>query len=172
MNERVTAIILFLNLILQCTVFQYIAIMGVKPDTALVIVVSLGILMGARRGVTIGIAAGLLQDILFGSPLGVVTLSYMLIGYLAGENSTKVFKEHMIVPLIFTVIATVMKYIILIFFGYALGVRPRLVLYIKDYMLVELVYNCVVSIVIYKFLLLLFERKRLRGGLAVKKKRR
>ncbi len=149
--------------------FQYIAVIGIKPDTALAIVVALGILMGKKEGVIIGIVAGLIQDTLFGSPLGIITLSYMLIGYLAGENSIKVFKEHLIVPLIFTAVATVIKYIVLIFFDYALGFEPPLIVYIGHYLPVELVYNCIVSVIIYKFLLLLFERKKLKGGLRIKK---
>ena len=55
MNGWVVALILILNFILQSTVFQYIAVMGVKPDTALAIVVALSTFMG-EAGALVGAA--------------------------------------------------------------------------------------------------------------------
>lgn len=158
MNGIIIAIIVILNFILQSTVFQYIAILGIKPDTALIIVVSFGIILGKKSGSFVGIAAGLLQDIVFGSPVGVTTLVYFLTGYIAGENSNRVFKEHAVVPLIFTASATILKYIIGMFFGYALGIEPPAVTYMIRYLPVETIYNCLFSLIIYRLLFILSKR--------------
>ena len=171
MNGWVVALILILNFILQSTVFQYIAVMGVKPDTALAIVVALGTFMGRERGALVGATAGMLQDIVFGKPVGITTLSYMLTGYILGENSGKVFKEHMVVPLIFTAGATVVKYIILVFFNYVLGIDTPILTYLRYFLPVEMVYNCIVSMILYRFLFALFFRKNMKDRLKIKRKR-
>lgn len=159
MNGWIVTLILVLNFVLQSTVFHHIGIMGIKPDTALALVVSLSILLGKERGAMVGIAAGLLQDALFGSPVGIAMLSYMLVGYLVGENSAKVFKEHLVVPLIFTAGATVFKYGIIMFFNYVLGIQFPMLIYLGRFLPLEMVYNCIISIITYRFLFILFERE-------------
>ncbi|MDD3851268.1 MAG: rod shape-determining protein MreD [Bacillota bacterium] len=172
MNGWIVALVLILNFILQSTVFQYIAVMGVKPDTALAIVVALGTFMGKERGALIGATAGMLQDTIFGAPVGITTLSYMLTGYIVGENSDKVFKEHLVVPLIFTAGATLIKYVIVIFFNYALGIQTPILTYIRHFLPIEMLYNCVVSMVLYRFLFALFSRKSHKDRLKMKRKRK
>jgi rod shape-determining protein MreD len=56
---------LLVNFIMQSTVFRYIAIMGIMPDSALVMVVAVSILIGNRRGAVVGAAAGIMQDIVY-----------------------------------------------------------------------------------------------------------
>lgn len=172
MSGWAIALILMVNFILQSTVLQFIAILGVMPDTALAIVVALGIFTGNEQGALIGATAGLLQDIVFGKPVGITALSYMLIGYIVGENSGKVFKEHMVVPLIFTAVATLIKYITVVFFNYVLGVPTSIPNYIGFYLPIEVIYNCVVSVLLYKVLYRASKRKTIKERLRIKRKGR
>lgn len=171
MSGWIIALILLLNIILQATVFQYIAVLGIKPDTAIAIVVALSTFLGKEYGMAVGAAAGMLQDIVFAKPVGITTLSYMLAGYFIGINSDKIFKEHMVVPLAFSAGATLLKYSIGIFFNYVLGVQIPLFDYIRQYLLIELIYNCLVSIVVYRALYLIYQKRFLRYRLRIKKKR-
>ncbi len=172
MSGWIVALILVINLILQSTVFQYIDLLGVKPDSAIVIVIALSTFLGKERGAIIGAAAGMLQDILFGKPLGIITLSYMLTGYLVGQNSDKVFKENLVVPMVFTAGATLLKYFISIFFNYALGIQTPVLKYIQQYLFIELIYNCIISIVVYRILYLAYNKRLAWNRLKLNKKKR
>lgn len=65
MRLLITALMVFINFILQTTLLQMFAIRGVLPNTALIIAVSYALLRGSREGAFVGIGAGLLQDIFF-----------------------------------------------------------------------------------------------------------
>ena len=171
MSGWAVALMLLVNFILQSTVFQYIAIMGIMPDSALVIVVAVAILIGNRRGVIVGAAAGIMQDIVYGKPVGITALSYMLTGYFVGEYSGKVFKERLVVPVFFTAGATLLKYFIGIFFSYVLGVPIIISVYIRHYIPVELIYNCAVSAFLYRALYLTCSRDSTFPRVKAKKKR-
>lgn len=171
MSTWLIAFVLMLNIILQSTVFQYIAIRGVKPDTAIAIIVALSTFLGKEYGMVIAIAAGMLQDILFAVPVGITALAYMPAAYLIGANNDKIFKENFVVPLAFTAGVTLLKYCVVMFFNYVLGIEIQLLKYINQYLLIELVYNCAVSVVIYKVLYWVYRRKSMDDGLNIKRKR-
>ncbi|HOO11512.1 MAG TPA: rod shape-determining protein MreD [Bacillota bacterium] len=171
MSGWAIALMLLVNFIMQSTVFRYIAIMGIMPDSALVMVVAVSILIGNRRGAVVGAAAGIMQDIVYGKPVGITTLSYMLTGYIVGEYSGKVFKERLVVPVFFTAGATLLKYFIVIFFNYVLGVPTGIPVYIRHYIPVELIYNCAVSALLYRALYLAFNRDSTQPRVRAKKRR-
>ena len=79
------AIVLFLNLILQSTVLQHIAIIGIVPNTALIIILSMALLRGSTEGAAVGLFAGLLQDLFFGSSIGYYAFLGLVTGYIAGK---------------------------------------------------------------------------------------
>lgn len=166
------ALILIVNFILQSTVFQHISVMGVMPDTALVLVVSLGIFTGKERGAVIGAAAGMLQDIVYGKPVGITAFSYMAIGYFVGETGGKVFKERLVVPVVITAGATLVKYSVNIFFNYVLGVSTQVFMYIRNYLPVELLYNCIVSALLYRVLYAAYNGKIVKRKPRIKRKGR
>ncbi len=171
MSWWVIALMLLVNFILQSTVFQYIAIMDIMPDFALVIVVAVSILIGNRRGAVVGATAGIIQDIVYGKPVGITALSYMLAGYIVGEYSGRVFKERLVVPVFFTAGATLLKYFISIFFNYVLGVPTGIPVYIRHYIPVELIYNCAVSALLYRVLYLALNRSTTLPRVRAKKRR-
>ncbi len=171
MSWWVIALMLLVNFILQSTVFQYITIMDIMPDFALVIVVAVSILIGNRRGAVVGATAGIIQDIVYGKPVGITALSYMLAGYIVGEYSGRVFKERLVVPVFFTAGATLLKYFISIFFNYVLGVPTGIPVYIRHYIPVELIYNCAVSALLYRALYLALNRSTTLPRVRAKKRR-
>jgi len=91
---------LILNLILQSTVFGYIEIICIKPNTAVLIVVSYAILRGDLEGAAAGFLAGLLQDCFFGEIIGMNALFYMAIGYMCGKPFKDFFHENIFFPLL------------------------------------------------------------------------
>jgi rod shape-determining protein MreD len=81
-------------LVLQGSLFPLFWPLAYQPDPLLVLVISLSILLGEKRGSLVGLAAGLLQDILFGPALGLFALSKVATAYLAGLPPGKSIKTR------------------------------------------------------------------------------
>jgi rod shape-determining protein MreD len=104
----VTAILLFNN-ILQPTLFPFLQIAGIQPDTLIVLVTCFGLLGGTGYGVLTGMAGGLLQDILYGGPIGLNALIYMIIGYLTGLLHVRIFVDRYVVPTFIVFCASLLR---------------------------------------------------------------
>ncbi len=85
----------------QSTVLPQLTLLGVIPQVALVVVVSLAYLDGERVGVVTGFAAGLLQDFLLpGSILGLTALVYTVLAYTVAFLRQYVGEESVWSPVI------------------------------------------------------------------------
>ncbi len=94
---------------LQSTILQKIAVRGVIPDVALVVIVFSSNSMGAMRGQFLGFIAGLLQDFLSSGPLGFNALIKTIIGFIFGKLKGKLFLDSILLPVIFILSATILK---------------------------------------------------------------
>ncbi|MGD8398899.1 MAG: rod shape-determining protein MreD [Anaerolineae bacterium] len=92
--------------LLQATVIPHLTVWGISPDLPLLVVVSWGILRGAQQGALWGFVAGLVLDFFSGAPFGAATLSLMAAGFLAGLASAGVSGSQAILPLVITLVAT------------------------------------------------------------------
>lgn len=162
MRSLITILIVIANFILQSTIFRYIEILGVMPNTALIIIVSFALLGGKRTGAILGLTIGLLQDIIFCDVIGIYALIYFIIGYTIGSFNTKVFKGNPITPFVFTALSTVffhLAYHIVMFF---FSVDVQLISIIKDVALIEVIYNSILSIFIYNQISKLYMTPRMK----------
>jgi len=118
------------TIIIQSTLLPLVAIKGVCPDMLLVVVISYSLLSGKEQGVGMGFFAGLLQDLAFGSIFGINTLSKLATGYICGLAERKVFKEHVLLPVAATAVATVFNglvvFILLLMFGYKVDITSAI----------------------------------------------
>lgn len=79
--------------VLQPTLFQWIAIFGIAPNTFLIFVILAGYLCGSREGAAAGLVFGLLYDLLIGKLMGVNALFFLYIGFGAGILGEKYFGD-------------------------------------------------------------------------------
>jgi rod shape-determining protein MreD len=165
----ITAAIVIINFILHTTVLQHISIMGVKPDITTAVVISLSIMLGKEGGTAVGLASGLLQDIMFSKPVGVTVFYYSIMGYIAGVYSEKIFRDNMIVPVVFTAGATVFKYAVIVFFGYVLNTGIPLLYCLRYLALPEILYNSILSLPVYRFLHIVYLKRFSEEGFRIKK---
>ena len=118
MKYWVVAAILFFNIILQSTLLPFLQIVGIQPDTLIVLVTCFGLLGGTGFGMFTGMAGGLLQDILYGTPVGLNALYYMIIGYLTGLLHERIFVDRFIAPTFIVFCASLLRGLMMLSFLY------------------------------------------------------
>lgn len=171
MKVLVTGIIIIVSFVLQAAVFYQIPYLGVMPDLTTAVIVSLSIILGKDGGAIAGFAAGMMHDIMFSKPVGIDALAYMAIGYLVGINSERIFKDNLVVPVIFTLGATVLRHSIIIFFYYVFNLGIPFLYYIRNIALLEGLYNCIVAVMIYKLMHAVYQKRFMEEGFKVKRSR-
>ncbi|ABW19303.1 rod shape-determining protein MreD [Alkaliphilus oremlandii] len=157
MKFIIISIIVVLNLILQSTTLQWFNILGTLPNTAIILVISFAVHSGKKQGAIIGFFVGLLQDITFGRIIGMNALAYMLIGYTVGLTEQKIFKGNILIPIILTGLATIFYELMNLLLIFLLGYRIELLNIFKKMLIVELIYNCILSPILYFYVSKLFK---------------
>ena len=152
MRILVTALIIFVNFILQTTLFPLLSVRGIFPNTALIIVTSYALLRGCKEGAIVGGFTGLLMDIFFNTMIGFYTLLYLAIGLLFGRSQKSFYRENYILPIIFCAISTVLYQAVLYTTGFVFRGEGNLVHFLFSVLGPELVYMAVVTILLYRIL--------------------
>lgn len=146
----------FLSLILQTTILPLLRVGGVMPDLVLVLVVFTALFSNAFIGGATGFAACFLQDLLIGRYLGLCAFSGLVAGWLVGELENRFYKENPLVPVILVFCATFI-YELVYFLGRGLsGSFSFTFSYMGRSVLLEAVYNMVLSVLLNKPLMRLF----------------
>lgn len=144
------------NFILQSTIFSHISILGVVPNTGLIIIVAIGLLKGRRFGGVVGLLVGLLQDIIFSPVIGVNGFIYFFVGYFVGMAEDKLSKDNLLIPFIVTAISTMAYHVFYYIFIYFLGYSIDFAIFFREIVILEILYNSLISIFIYKWLSKIF----------------
>lgn len=92
-------LILVSGAILQSSLAPHLAVVGVKPNIVLPLVVAWSLARGASEGVVWGFVGGLLTDLLSGAPVGLSSLTLTLVGFTTNLGETAVFKSSLVLPL-------------------------------------------------------------------------
>ncbi len=111
----VTGIGFALALLLEGSVLSFFIMEQALPDLILVMVVSLGFVLGERRGALVGLCAGLFQDVIFGSALGFFALAKMLLGYGAGRLGRELYQDQLLAPALLVFVGTLIHEFLLYF---------------------------------------------------------
>lgn len=104
-----TLVALAACIVLQSTILSKIAIRGVRPDLALIVLVFVSLRRGSMVGQVTGFASGFIEDLMNVSPLGFHSLLKTVIGFLYGLFSGNVFIDPFLMPIILTIAATILK---------------------------------------------------------------
>ena len=98
-------VLLVVCLVLQATAFNHLTVAGVKPDLLLIIIVLYGLLYGKKAG-ALGFIYGLVEDLLTGRFIGFNAVTKGLMGLLIGYLEPKLFKDHVLVPVVVLLLGT------------------------------------------------------------------
>lgn len=150
MRIVVWGIIILVSLVVQSTIMPMLSFNGIKPDLLLIIVVSASLLLGKEQGVSVGFFSGLLQDLAGGNVFGLNTLSKLITGYVFGMAERKVFKEHILLPVLAMSIATFFNSVISFIIVGLLGYKVQLISAIMNNVLPLMLYNVIVAIPVHQ----------------------
>lgn len=150
MTIFVLGIISLVNFFLQSSVFPYISISGVVPNTALILIICIAIYKGKYYGGFFGLFIGLLQDIIFSAVIGINGFIYFFIGYFIGLMEYKLIRNNIIIPVLFSIIGVIYYNFSYYVFMYFLSRDIPFLSFTKHIILIELIYTTILSIPIYK----------------------
>ncbi|MCL1923984.1 MAG: rod shape-determining protein MreD [Defluviitaleaceae bacterium] len=149
LRTLVISLIIFVNFILQSTLFQNISIFGITPNTAIIIIVAFAIMRQELEGAIIGFFVGLLQDIFFGNVIGLTALVYMFIGFLSGKPFKEFYLENYILPIILVGVFTIFYNFLYYVTNFLFRARLDIMLYFRTIILPETIYNIAVTLPLY-----------------------
>ncbi|MCI8372313.1 MAG: rod shape-determining protein MreD [Lachnospiraceae bacterium] len=144
--------------VLQCTVFQSWAMADISPNLLIVVVSSVGFMRGKTEGMLMGFFSGLLIDICYGDMLGFYALIYMYIGYVNGFFQSIFYEEDLKLPMILITVSDFVYGLIIYVFLFLLRNRTDFFYYLLHVIIPELVYTVVVTIVLYRLILLVYRK--------------
>ena len=138
----------FLGIVLRDTVFNGLSVAGGKPDFVLILVVFFAIFRGSVQGGLMGVALGLLEDLMTGRFIGINAICKGLLGYLVGVSERNLYKNNFFVTiaaiLVATFLNTVFYYLFSVLIGGHVGLEKLILSTIPD-----AVYNMCFSPVFY-----------------------
>lgn len=108
MRKLIYSGILLLALIIESTVFVHYRLFHVIPDLLTVLIISGALLRGSLFGIQLGVAAGVIQDLLVGG-FGTNIIINIFVSYLAGTLENKIVKEQMVVAVVVVFFLTMMR---------------------------------------------------------------
>jgi rod shape-determining protein MreD len=105
----VSTLLLGVAVLLQSTVLRWVALKGVKPDLALILLVFVAVRRGSMSAQVSGFLAGMLEDILSLSPVGFNALLRTVLGFFYGLAAGSIFVDPVLMPVLLVLVATILK---------------------------------------------------------------
>ena len=149
-------LLIFFCFLLQSTLFQNIfAAAEIAPNFMVILTVSFGLMRGKREGMCVGVLGGILSDLFFGSALGFTALLYVIIGYCCGFCYRIFYDDDVKMPVILIAVSDIGYGIAMYAFQFLLRGRVDFLFYVRRVIIPEMIYTVVVTLVVYRLLLLL-----------------
>ena len=126
------AVLLILFYALQTSLLPFVNFDGFSANLMLLLIVSIAYLRGHEVGAFFGFMAGLLQDLTAGSYFGLAMFSYMTVGLIFGKFSVNLFREQSLLPVISSIPALALHFVIMIAFLFLLGRRVDLIEFMRQ----------------------------------------
>lgn len=154
----IIGLLIILCFTLQSSVFRAFTFGGIGPNLMIALTCSLALLFGDTWGASIGFLCGLLCDIFFSSVFGINAILFAVVGFLAGKFEKIVFPEDFKIPLLCILSGDFLYG----FFSYCLNflINGKFFLryFLVHFVLPEMLYTFLTSLVLYPILLLLYRK--------------
>lgn len=157
MRKALTIIIIFLTIGLtiffQANLLEVIPLKGTSANLGIVLVASLGLICGKLVGGLTGAIYGLIYDILFGRAVGIYLGAYFLIGVVSGALNKNFSKDNKVSMIFLISILTAIFEIGIYLLFVLLRSFEFDLLGLAFIVGKEIVYNILLVIILYKFLI-------------------
>ncbi len=150
MKILIIGLLVIINLIFSSSIAPYISIMEIVPNTSILILVSVSLIERKINGGILGLFIGLLQDIIFGSTIGINALVYFIIGYILTNSNIRISRDNLTTPLLFSIGMIILYNLLYFIILYFTGVEVSIIHYVRKKLVVELIYSAILMIPIYK----------------------
>lgn len=154
----ITALIVIVCFLLECTVFEKVQLISVTPNLLIIVTSSFGFMRGKKTGMFVGFFSGLLMDIFFSDLIGFYTLIYMILGYCNGFFKRIFYDEDIKLPIILISASDFIYGNVVCFFMFIMRSKFRYFYYLRHIILPELIYTIVITIVLYQIILKLNQK--------------
>ena len=142
-------IVFVLIYFLQVNIFSSYTIAGIKPNLFVIYVLFIGLFANQVLGISLGVVFGLVLDFLYGKAIGPSAVMFCVIGYL-GAYFDKNFSKENKLTIIFIVAGSTFIYELGVYFLNSVILEfDREVLYFIKIILIEVLYNVLLSIILY-----------------------
>jgi len=158
----IMAAIIIINFIFQTSLYNYVNIFGVIPNISLILVVIFAMMTNSIVGGFLGILTGVLYDIMLQDIFGVYTLIFFIIGCIIGSFSEDVYRDNYMLYGLISLLSTIFMHFSLFVILFFLKYRVSNAYYILESIILEIVLNTVISIVILKFVVYIFNKFNLK----------
>ncbi len=162
MKRFITFFIFLLNFIIQTTILREFQIMGVIPNTTLVLVVLFSLLFKNKDGIIYGVIFGLVHDVYYGPIIGLSSLLYFVIGYIISEIKKSVYKDTVFSSLVLTVASAAFFHVAFYIFIRMYGMDKSMY-YILPNIAIEIVLDLAFAYVTYKVFVRTYSQLREKG---------
>ena len=142
-------LVFFLIYFLQIGIFTKFTIAGIKPNLFIIFILFIGLFANQIIGISFGVFVGFFIDLLYGKVIGSSAIMFCIIGYL-GAYFDKNFSKENKLTIIFMVAGATLIYEFGTYFINSLVLNfEREYLYFLKNVSIEILYNCLISILIY-----------------------
>ena len=145
------ALILILFLI-QNNIFAASSLISTVPNLLLILVFSFGFIRGSLEGMLIGFFCGLLNDVFFGSVIGLSAMLYAVLGYGMGLLGSLYYTDFVNMPLILCLVSTLLYHLGTYVFAFLLAGQKGFGAYLTRLALPELLYTGLMTLILYPLL--------------------
>lgn len=153
----VMAAIIVINFVFQTSLYNFVDIFGI-PNISLILVVIFSMMTNSFIGGILGLLTGYLYDTMLYDVFGIYTLIYFIIGSLIGTFSDEINRENYILYCGITAISTLLVHFLLFIILYFLKYDANGINRILWSLLIEVLLNTVVTILILKFIVFIFNK--------------
>jgi rod shape-determining protein MreD len=143
-------IIILVAYLLQVGLGRTISIGGITPNLLIILPVLFGFLHGKNEGMFVGFFAGVMYDLFYSGVFGFSSLVFVYIGFFSGFFFQKYEEREMLVPLAI-ILAGDFGFGFLSYVGkFLLHNRLDVFYFVSRFILPEVVYTLLVSVLVYK----------------------
>lgn len=145
-------LVAFVLYYLQLDFFDWFTIAGIKPNLFIIFVLFIGLFGNGSMGTIYGAIIGLFLDFIFQEKVGINVLGLSLIGFLAIGFDKNFSKDSRMTIMLMVLGATIIFEVLSYFLNYVLyATNLDLLIFIK-LLLIETIYNVIITIIIYPIL--------------------